>query len=427
MNWFLLVLVVLLTFALGWMSWRYVSLRRSADAYARAIRRAAEGDLSPRELPADIKNIELLSSAIHALTQTFDLRLSTLDAERARLEATLTQMTDGVLIADSQGRIQMTNPAAEKLFGEGEALVGKSVSIALRHHQLIETWRKCQQSGEIQSESVELPATRKFLQLVAIPDKHAGGAILLVQDLTRIRRLETVRRDFISNVSHELRTPLASLKALTETLQGGALEDPPAAHRFLGRIQTEVDALTQMATELLELSRIESGQLSLELKPISPVKLLHSATDRMNMQAERAGLVLNADCPIDLPSIRADLPRLEQVLVNLIHNAVKFSPPGGEITLTAAKAPLAPLGKGAGGEGILFSVRDTGPGIPADDLPRIFERFYRVDRSRSGGGTGLGLSIAKHIVEAHGGTIWAESREGEGSTFYFSIPNSNIS
>jgi two-component system phosphate regulon sensor histidine kinase PhoR len=150
----------------------------------------------------------------------------------------------------------------------------------------------------------------------------------------------------------------------------------------------------------------------------------------MNMQAERAGLVLNADCPIDLPSIRADLPRLEQVLVNLIHNAVKVTPPGGEITLTAAKAPLAPLGRGAGGaalslskgEGILFSVRDTGPGIPADDLPRIFERFYRVDRSRSGGGTGLGLSIAKHIVEAHGGTIWAESREGEGSTFYFTIP-----
>lgn len=421
MNTFLLVALILTLIALGFMSWRTISLRRSAEAYARAIRRAAEGDLSPRELPTDIKEIEQLSSAIHALTLTFDLRLATLDAERARLEATLTQMTDGVLIADAEGRIQMTNPAAEKLFGEGETLVGKSVSIALRHHQLIETWRKCQQSGEVQSDSVELPATRKFLQLIAIPDKHAGGAILLVQDLTRIRRLETVRRDFISNVSHELRTPLASLKALTETLQEGALEDPTAAHRFLGRIQTEVDALTQMATELLELSRIESGQVPLELTPLSPAKLLNSAADRMKLQAERAGLILQTDCPADLPLIRADLPRLEQVLVNLIHNAVKFTPPGGEITLSAA--PLSPMGRGAGGEGLIrFSVRDTGPGIPADDLPRIFERFYRVDRSRTGGGTGLGLSIARHLVEAHGGKIWAESREGEGSTFCFTIP-----
>ncbi len=154
----------------------------------------------------------------------------------------------------------------------------------------------------------------------------------MVQDLTRIRRLETVRRDFISNVSHELRTPLASLKALTETLQEGALEDPPAAHRFLGRIQTEVDALTQMATELLELSRIESGQVPLELKPISPFKLIMTTAERMKMQAERAGLMILVDCAPDLPNIRADMPRLEQVLVNLIHNALKFTRPGGEIT-----------------------------------------------------------------------------------------------
>ncbi|MDX9991644.1 MAG: ATP-binding protein [Anaerolineales bacterium] len=387
-------------------------MRRSKDDFAQAIHRAACGDLSPLDLPADIKNLNNLSIAIHALIQSFETRLLTVDAERMRLEATLTQMTDGVLIADAQGCIQMSNPAAEKLFRESGTLVGKSVSMALRHHQLIETWRKCQQSGEVQSESAELPATRKFLQLIAIPDKHAGGAILMVQDLTRIRSLETVRRDFISNVSHELRTPLASLKALAETLQAGALDDPPAAHRFLGSIQIEVDALTQMTTELLELSRIESGQVPLELKPLSPAKLINSAADRMKMQAERAGLVLRVDCPADLRLIRADLPRLEQVLVNLIHNAVKFTPPGGEVALFAA----------TDGQFIRFSVRDTGLGIPTDDLPRIFERFYRVDRSRSGGGTGLGLSIARHLVEAHSGKIWAESREGDGSTFCFTIP-----
>jgi len=167
-----------------------------------------------------------------------------------------------------------------------------------------------------------------------------------------------------------------------------------------------------MATELLELSRIESGQVPLELKMASPAQLISSAADRMKMQAERAGLNLTTDCADDLPEIRADLPRLQQVLVNLIHNSVKFTPAGGGITLSAKMD----------GKSIRFSVRDTGQGIPAEDLPRIFERFYRVDRSRTGGGTGLGLSIARHIVEAHGGSIRAESREGEGSTFYFDIP-----
>jgi len=412
MNTLLTGALIITALALGWLTWRYIALRRKLNEFSRRIEHAAAGDFAPDSLPTDIPNLEQTSNAVHTLVMSFDRRLASLDAERARLEATLTQMTDGVLIVDAQGRIQMTNPAAEKLFGEGEALVGKTVSVALRHHQLIETWRKCQQSQEVQSDSVELVATRKFLQLIAIPDKHASGAILLVQDLTRIRRLETVRRDFISNVSHELRTPLASLKALTETLQEGALDDPLAAHRFLGRIQTEVDALTQMATELLELSRIESGQVPLERKTIQPASLLHSASDRMKMQAERAGLNLLVECSEDLPPIYADLPRLEQVLVNLIHNAVKFTPPDGEITLAAV----------CDGHFIRFSVHDTGSGIPSDDLPRIFERFYRVDRSRTGGGTGLGLSIAKHLVEAHTGRIWAESREGQGSTFYFTIP-----
>jgi two-component system phosphate regulon sensor histidine kinase PhoR len=224
--------------------------------------------------------------------------------------------------------------------------------------------------------------------------------------------LETVRRDFISNISHELRTPLASLKALTETLQDGALTDPEAGPRFLGRMHAEVDALTQMAQELLDLSRIESGQVELMLTPLEPKKLLNSAADRMRLQAERAGLKLHVRCADDLQSVRVDKARLEQVLVNLIHNAVKFTKPGGEIALDA---------KSTSG-GVLFAVRDTGVGIPSESLSRIFERFYRVDKSRTGSGTGLGLSISRHIVEAHGGRIWANSREGQGSVFYFEIP-----
>jgi two-component system phosphate regulon sensor histidine kinase PhoR len=276
----------------------------------------------------------------------------------------------------------------------------------------VEAWRRSRETGESQEESVELPARHLFLQLVVLPDQTTGGSLLLVQNLTRVRRLETVRRDFISNVSHELRTPLASLKALTETLQEGALEDPKAARRFLGRIETEVDALTQMAAELLELTRIESGQVPLEMKAVDPANLLNLSSDRMRAQAERAGLKLRVEAPTCMPMIQADAPRLEQVLVNLIHNAIKFTQPGGEVVLSTSSE----------GNFIHFSVRDSGSGIPADELERIFERFYKADRARSGGGTGLGLSIARHIVEAHGGKIWAESAEGRGSTFYFTIP-----
>jgi two-component system phosphate regulon sensor histidine kinase PhoR len=410
-NWIIGILLFVLFITAVWLGWRYFHLRRRLDTYTRTIRRFVDHGLSMTDLPEDERGLEGLSSAVKTLAMAERKRTSALDNERARLAAVLEQMTDGVLIADVEGRIQFANPAAESLFEAPDA-IGHTVAEVLRQHQLVETWRRSRETGETQEESVELPARHLFLQLVVLPDQTTGGSLLLVQNLTRVRRLETVRRDFISNVSHELRTPLASLKALTETLQEGALEDPTAARRFLGRIETEVDALTQMATELLELTRIESGQVPLEMKAVDPANLLNLASDRMRAQAERAGLRLRVEVPPRLPMIRADAPRLEQVLVNLIHNAVKFTRPGGEVVLSASS------------EGIFvrFSVRDTGAGIPEDDLERIFERFYKADRARSGGGTGLGLSIARHIVEAHGGKIWAESVEDRGSTFYFTVP-----
>ncbi|MBE0669183.1 MAG: PAS domain-containing protein [Anaerolineales bacterium] len=405
MNSFLWVSVVVLFIAAAWFAWRYYDLKKRMNSYASLVR------AQPNNLPTDLKDLETLSNSIASLKADFEIRLSNLDSQSARLSTVLEQLTDGVLIADAQGQVQFANPAACKLFDTNDPL-DHSVAEIVRNHQLIEAWRRCQQTRETQSESVELPIRRQFLQLIVIPDTHEGGSLLLVQDLTRVRRLETVRRDFISNVSHELRTPLASLKALTETLQNGALSDPQAGPRFLGRITTEVDALTQMAQELLDLSRIESGQVELIRALLEPKKLLSSAADRMKMQAERAGLKLTVMCADNLPMINVDKSRLEQVLVNLIHNSVKFTKPGGEIFLEAAPA----------NGGVRCAVRDTGSGIPAESLSRIFERFYRVDRSRTGSGTGLGLSISKHIVEAHEGKIWAESEEGKGCAIYFEIP-----
>ena len=410
-NTLLIAGLIILLVALGLVSWRLLSLQRKVRDYTAAIRKASEGALPPTALPLDVPQLEDLSNAVHALNDDLRHLNASLDADRARLAAVLEQITDGVLLADPRGFIQFANPAAEKLFDTNRT-IGHTVAEVVRHHQLVDAWQRCQQHGGTQTETVEIPQRRQFLQLIVIPDLHGGGSILLVQDLTRVRRLETVRRDFISNVSHELRTPLASLKALTETLQDGALDDPKAAHRFIGRIQTEVDALTQMAAELLELTRIESGQLPLEFTSAAPEALIISSADRMRAQAERAGVTVQVECPAGLPKVRADVPRLEQVLVNLIHNSVKFTSPGGHITLSSEGEDAF----------VRFAVHDTGVGIPAEDLLRIFERFFRVDRSRSGGGTGLGLSIARHIVEAHGGRIWAESEEGRGSTFYFTIP-----
>ena len=398
----LLLIAILTVFV-----YRYYSLRSKLQEYTRDIQNSS----NPVILPDDVKGLEDFSHAVKSFFVKINDQLSTSEAERARLAAVLDQITDGVLIVDPVGRIQFANPASEKILGEN--LFEHSITEALRHHQLIQAWRRGHESGELQTESVEIPARRQFLQIIVIPDRHtSGGSLLLIQDLTRLRRLETVRRDFVSNLSHELRTPLASLKALAETLQDGALHDPPAAERFLDRIQTEVDALIQMVNELLELSRIESGRFSLDFRLVAAFELLSSACERMRLQVERAGLHMRIENTNNQLRVRADAPRLEQVLVNLIHNAVKFTKPGGEIVL------LAQADEG----GVRFAVRDTGVGISADDLSRIFERFYKSDRSRAGGGTGLGLSIARHTVEAHGGRIWAESEEGRGSTFFFTIP-----
>jgi two-component system phosphate regulon sensor histidine kinase PhoR len=283
----------------------------------------------------------------------------------------------------------------------------------MRHHALIDLWEKTL-LGESSSIAFEMGVEHKYLQVVGIPlgDRLPNRSMLLFQDLTKTHQLERVRRDFVSNISHELRTPMASLKAISETLLDGALDDPALSRKFVLRMDSEVDNLTMMVNELLELSRIEAGRMNLEFQRIQPCTLLSKAVERMALQAERAGLGLSLNCPSGLPQIFADQDRLAQVLINLIHNAIKFTPTGGSID----------LGAWVHDRDVIFMVRDTGVGISPKDQKRIFERFYKADRSRAGGGTGLGLSICRHMVEAHSGEIWVESVEGEGSSFFFRIP-----
>ena len=379
---------------------------RQVEQLKSDVREIAEGNLNHRTFPQTKDEMEGLTLAVDALGQKLNQQISDYQAEQDKLQAMLGQMSDGVVIADQDGNVTLMNNAARDLFimKKGDA-IGRSIVQVIRHHQLVELWRQSVESGEEQVGSLEMPQSRRFLQVIVSP---LGGSLvdhtlLLFQDFTDVRRLETVRRDFVSNISHELRTPLASLKALAETLQRGALDDRLIAERFLGQMETEVDSLTLMVNELLELSRIESGRVPLQLKNEAACEILQNVEERMGLQARQAGLQIDVDCPNGLPEVLIDKPRLEQVLVNLVHNAVKFSNEGGTIYLRVEQRD----------DGVAqFTVQDEGIGIPAADLPRVFERFYKTDRARTSGGTGLGLAIAKHLVEAHGGRLWAESVEG---------------
>jgi two-component system phosphate regulon sensor histidine kinase PhoR len=377
--------------------------------------RMAAGDLDARLFPSSRDEAGQLTRAFNHMADRIREQVTSLAEERGRLAAVLDHMADGVLITDGAGQVRLVNAAAARLLDTSEErALGQSFAQVAPYHPLIELWKACRDRGGEQVETVEVSRHGLFLQAIITPFEEADavGYLVILQDLTHIRRLETVRRDFISNISHELRTPLAGLKALVDTLRGGAIKDPPAAKRFLKRMDAEVDALTQMVEELLELSRIESGQAPLRLISTAVAELVFPPVDRLRPQAERAGLELTVLLPPELPPVLADADRARLVLTNLVHNAVKFTPPGGRITVAARSA----------GDEMVLSVQDTGVGIIAEDLPRIFERFYKADRARSGGGTGLGLAIAKHIVQGHGGRIWAESVEGQGSTFYFSLP-----
>jgi two-component system phosphate regulon sensor histidine kinase PhoR len=320
------------------------------------------------------------------------------------------------MITDDLGHVQLINPAAcELLEATEEEALAHSFAQVVRHHQFIELWRRCYDTGEEQREVVEVRERELFVQVIVTPLRSGQqGSMIIFQNLTPLRRLQTVRRDFVSNISHELRTPLASLKALVETLQDSAIDDPPAARRFLVRAEQEVDALTQMVQELLELSRIESGRVPLRLSPTPVSNILFPPIERLRTQAERKHIDLAIALADDLPLVLVDPGRIQQVTSNLVHNAIKFSQEGATVSIEAHADHSE--------EVVVIKVRDTGVGIPEAELSRIFERFYKADRARSGGGTGLGLAIARHLVRAHGGRIWAKSKEGKGSTFTFTVP-----
>lgn len=367
------------------------------------------GDQSPQMPPEG--RVEELAQALELLATRLESLVSDLGAEREKAAAILSTFGAGVLLLNKEGQVTELNKTAENLFKvPREAAAGRPFISLVRDHEMDAIVQRCLETNQKQTGVVQMSGGKQYLDLTAMP--LSNSILVLVQDITEIRRLEKVRQDFIANISHELRTPIASCKAIVETLQSGAINDKKIAEDFLQRMQVEADKLAQMVSELGELSRIESGDFSLKLEPVDMAGVVRRVAERLRTQAERAQLSLSLDISASLPLVMADANRIEQVLVNVLHNAIKFTPRHGRITISS----------GVEDNSVIISVSDSGIGIPADDLPRIFERFYKVDKARSGGGTGLGLAIAKHIVQAHGGRIWAESEEGKGSTFSFSLP-----
>lgn len=404
-------LVIALIFMFLQTSRRFNPLRKISEA----IFTSSEGELKTITTNGRRDEIGLLITSHNSQVERINLQIQNLRNERTKLSAVLFNMTDGVILVNAQGLVTMVNPSAQKLFQTSfHADQGNTLIEVVRQHQIVELWELTLQTGKTQNTIIQTSMEKDNIQVIAslLGPILPGEVLLLFQDLTLLRKLETMRKDFVSNISHELRTPLASLKALTETLQNGAIKDPKVSNRFLTQMDEEIDNLTQIVTEILELSKIESGKVPLEKKRCSISDVVTRPVERMRMQAERAGINLETALPEELPDIEVDKVRIQQVFVNLIHNAIKFTSPGGSIKVSALQNDQT----------VEFSITDTGIGIPPADLNRIFERFYKTDPSRSSSGTGLGLSISKHIVEAHGGKLWVESTLGLGSTFSFSIP-----
>lgn len=402
-----------LSAAAGWIASN--ALVRDIEQVRQVAQEAATGTSARIVQPTGSKEIDDLGRAVNRLVGEFDSAEQRSAQERRWVEAIFDGLQDGIMLVDSQEHVIASNSRAGDLLGlAGNVQIGQRLMVLARDYELVDQFRTVIRSGERQLRTVHLSLTDRFIDIAVMPVETEGErfGLVVLRDVTDLRRLELVRREFVANVSHELKTPLASIRALADTLEAGAMDDPDVSGEFLSRIVFEVDRLNALVEELLDLGRLESGRLALDLRAISPLDLVERTVGRLQHQIDNAGLTIDIDVPSQLAPATIDGARIEQVLINLIQNAVKFTPPGGSI-LVCAREP----------DGWLYiDVSDTGVGIHEDELPRLFERFYKSDRARRSSGTGLGLAIAKHIVIAHGGRIVVDSTLGKGSTFTVELP-----
>jgi two-component system phosphate regulon sensor histidine kinase PhoR len=381
----------------------------------RASRNMAAGDLKQNILVRSRDEAGELGQAFNEMAGNIRKLVEGISSEQSKLTTVLSNMTDGVIVADKEGNVILANRTAGKLFNfHTDTVIAKTVIEATHDHEVTNLAKRCLTTGEQRNTQIELTPTGKYLRVIAIPisGNILSGCLLLFQDLTELRNLQTMRRELVGNISHDLRTPLSGIKVMVETLRDGAFDDKNSAIDFLKRIGDEVDRLTQMVSELTELSRIEVGNAELKKEPVNLNELINEAIMQLKPLANKQNVTLNPMLSNILPTVNIDRERLSQTITNLIHNAIKFNRINGSVNITTVSDDKT----------VTVTVIDTGIGIPKDDLPRVFERFYKADKSRTNRGSGLGLAIAKHTIEIHDGRIWVQSEEGKGSTFSFTIP-----
>jgi two-component system, OmpR family, phosphate regulon sensor histidine kinase PhoR len=414
--WLASFIILLIAGAASLLVSRAFSVR--VDRLQEFSRRVAEGDFRP--LPADGSGdaLEELGVSLNQTAARLDRTIRTLTEERNLSSAILGSMVEGVAVVNGAERLVFANPGFKEILGlDRPPQSGGALVEIVRQTELIEAVRQILK-GEPRVEAEIVTGTlRQHFFAATVAAVRAGdtsGAVIVLHDITDLRKLERVRRDFVANVSHEFKTPLTAIQGFAETLLAGAIDDAQNRGRFLEIILEHARRLARLTDDLLKLSKMDADRLELELHNISVTQLIESCLETAQRRAAERDISISVKVPENLPEIIGDRRRLAEVLQNLLDNATQYTLPGGQIVLSAA----------ANHAEVIFTVSDTGIGIPKADQPRIFERFYRVDaaRSREAGGTGLGLAIAKHLVEVHDGRIWVDSEVGQGSQFHFSVP-----
>jgi two-component system phosphate regulon sensor histidine kinase PhoR len=415
--------------AVGLSIWLARSVTKPLSDIATAARELAAGNLAVRMKASASDEVGFLANTLNHMTEELRSKIEELSEDRAQLLAMLTSMVEGVMVLDSKARILQVNPAWERMFGVTRAEArGRQSSDVFAHPKLNELVSAVLAARAGQEAEIVL-ANGRCLNIEA---SVAGGeqdneacAVLVFHDITELRRLEHIRKDFVANVSHELRTPLTSIKGYVEALLDGGKDDPETSVRFLDIILKQSDRLNLILEDLLQLSKIESGQVQFKQEPLHIGSVVERTIAMIKPLADKKQHELRSEVEPGLPLITGDQERLVQVVANLLDNAIKYTPEGGQITVSARRIPVSGQRMADGPRnGVELTVTDTGIGIPEKDRPRVFERFYRVDKARSRelGGTGLGLAIVKHIVEGHGGQIRVEGNVPSGSRFVVRLP-----
>ncbi|AIQ68069.1 two-component system histidine kinase PnpS [Paenibacillus graminis] len=416
--------LVLLFIAATFVSYKVASSMTSPlEQITRVARRITDLDYDARVPMNRRDEIGQLATAINAMADSLQAQLKTIRDNEDLLQSVLDNMTGGIVMINAEGEIALLNRAAERLLDvKNSEMAGHSFKELKHHYELTRLIEEGVSRNEaVHEERSIYNPTERIVRLDGVPmiqDGSNRGMLFLLQEVTEIRRLEKMRSEFVANVSHELKTPVAAVKGFAETLLGGGVKDEKTARSFLQIIYDENERLNRLIGDILELSKIESKRAQLECSPVHLIEFFDSLLETLSKVAEKKNISLNATVPEEL-FMEGDEDKLRQIFINLISNAINYTQDGGSVNVNVVNGQ-----KADGTETVVFTVRDTGMGIPRKDLPRIFERFYRVDkaRSRSSGGTGLGLSIVKHLVELHHGSISVESDLGIGSSFILELP-----